>query len=48
MQALAVGIAFDDDGLGVVEQDMLGHAAEVVERFAQTAAQRGRVLAGMR
>ena len=41
VQAGTVGIAFDDDGLRVVEQHMLGHAAKVIERFEQSTAQAG-------
>src|SRR6185437_5322408 len=32
MLALTVGVALDDDGLGVVEQDMARHATEVDQR----------------
>jgi hypothetical protein len=45
VQSFAVGIAPDDDRLGVIEQHMLGHAAEVVEYFAQPGAQGGHILA---
>ena len=45
MLAFAVRIALDDDGLGVVEENVFGHATEVVERLAEAGAQRGDILA---
>ena len=36
---LAISITFDDHSLGVIEQDMLRDAAEVVESLAQSVAQ---------
>jgi hypothetical protein len=45
VQARTIGVALDDDGLGVIEEHVLGYPAEVVERLAQADAQRRRILA---
>jgi hypothetical protein len=45
MKPLAIGIALGDDGAGVVEQHLLGHTAEVLERADQPAREGGEVLA---
>ena len=38
MQAGSIGVALDDDALGVVEQNLPRHAAEVVEGIDQSIA----------